>query len=338
MDSLTHIAIGACIGDAIAGKKLGKKAMLWGALANSLPDFDAIASFWLTMDRNLLAHRGFTHSILFAMLLTPLLAWFAYRWHRSKGISYLAWTIFFAIEIFCHMFLDTFNNYGIGWLEPFSDRRFSFNTIYVFDPICMLLVTMAAIALLLLKSSNRKRKFWHKFAIFAPAVYLAYCTYNKLTIDAEVRSIMKKQNISYNNYFTTPTPLNSWLWYVVASTDSGLYSGYRSVFDSQDTIHFTWFPKNDHLLSAVSTNEEKRSLDNLKKFSQGFYSIQQWNDTLVFNDLRFGQIVGWHDPNEKFVFHYFIQHQGNKMAVQRGRFAKWNRETLHSLIRRIKGN
>jgi inner membrane protein len=338
MDSLTHIAIGACIGEAIAGKKLGKKAMLWGAIANSIPDFDVIASLWLTMDRNLLAHRGFTHSILFTLLLTPLLAWIAFRWHRSRGFSYLAWLVFLGIEMFCHLFMDTFNNYGIGWLEPFSDRRFSFNTIYVFDLFFTFPIIIAAIVLLIMRTASEKRKFWWRFGLIVPAFYLAYCSYNKQVIDKEVRSIMKKQNISYNDYFTTPTPLNSWLWYVVAATDSGLYSGYRSVFDSKDTIQFTWFAKNDRLLSTVSTNEEKRSLDNLKRFSQGFYSIQQWNDTLVFNDLRFGQIVGWHDPNEKFVFHYFIQHQGNKMAVQRGRFAKWNKATIKALIKRIKGN
>lgn len=338
MDSLTHIAVGACIGDAIAGKKLGKKAMIWGAVANSIPDFDFIASLWLTMDKNLLAHRGFTHSIMFIALMAPLFAWLAYHWHRSKGISYLAWLLFFTIELAAHMFMDTFNNYGVGLLEPFSNLRFSFNTIYVFDPFFTILAVLAALMLLILKSTSRKRKFWWRFGMIAPAIYLGYCSYNKLVIDAEVRTIMKKEKIQYEKYFTTPTPLNSWLWYVVAASDSGIYSGYRSVFDTQDTIHFTWFPKNDHLLSTVATDEEKSSLDNLKRFSQGFYTVQHWNDTLVFNDLRFGQIVGWHDPNEKFVFHYFVQHKGNTMAVQRGRFARWNRETIRSLIQRIKGN
>jgi inner membrane protein len=338
MDSLTHIAIGAIIGDAIAGKKLGKKGMAWGAFANSIPDFDFIASLWLTMDKNLLAHRGFTHSILFMLLLAPILSWLAYKWHRSTGINYAHWVLFFAIQLGCHMVIDTFNNYGVGLLEPFHHGRFSFNTIYVFDPFFTIIVVLAAVMLLLRSSSDRKRKFWHKFGIVAPMFYLVYCSYNKVVVDAEVRSIMKKENISYNEYFTTPTPLNSWLWYVVAASDSGLYSGYRSVFDSKDTIHFTYFPKNDHLLSTVATNEEKKSLDNLKRFSQGFYTIQNWNDTLVFNDLRFGQIVGWHDPNEKFVFHYFVQHKGNITAVQRGRFARWNRETLSALVKRIKGN
>lgn len=338
MDSLTHIVIGACIGEAIAGKKLGKKAMLWGAFANTIPDFDAIASLWLSMDRNLLAHRGFTHSIFFMVLLTPLIAWVAYRWHRRRHISYLAWIIFIGIEIGCHLFIDTFNNYGIGLFEPFYHWRFSFNTIYVFDVFFTFPILIAAIILLIIRTANHKRKFWWRFGILVPAIYLAYSTYNKIVIDREVKSIMEQQHISYTNYFTTPTPSNSWLWYVVASTDSGMYSGYRSIFDSKDTIHFSWFARNDHLLSTLSTNEEKRSLDNLKRFSQGFYTIQKWNDTLVFNDLRFGQIVGWYDPNEKFVFHYFIQHQGNKTAVQRGRFARWNRETFSALIKRIKGN
>ena len=29
MDSLTHIALGACMGEAFAGYKVDKKAMLW---------------------------------------------------------------------------------------------------------------------------------------------------------------------------------------------------------------------------------------------------------------------------------------------------------------------
>ncbi|HEY0732729.1 MAG TPA: metal-dependent hydrolase, partial [Chitinophagaceae bacterium] len=67
---------------------------------------------------------------------------------------------------------------------------------------------------------------------------------------------------------------------------------------------------------------------------------EQWNDTLVFNDLRFGQIVGWHDPRERFAFHYYLGHdeEDNRLVVQRGRFARWNEESLSSLIRKIKGD
>ena len=69
MDSITHLALGACMGEAFAGKTLGKKAMLWGALAQSIPDIDFLASFWMNTTSNLLAHRGFTHSLLFCALI-----------------------------------------------------------------------------------------------------------------------------------------------------------------------------------------------------------------------------------------------------------------------------
>ena len=82
MDSITHLALGACMGEAFAGKKLGKKAMLWGALAHSIPDIDFVAAFWLDTTSSLLAHRGITHSLLFCALIAVLMAWLAERWHR----------------------------------------------------------------------------------------------------------------------------------------------------------------------------------------------------------------------------------------------------------------
>src|SRR3954452_12010501 len=96
MDSLTHIALGACMGEAFAGKTVGRKAMLWGALAQSVPDVDFLASFWMDTTHNLLAHRGFTHSLLFCMGIPPLFGFLAERWHRPHNISLKTWLLFFA--------------------------------------------------------------------------------------------------------------------------------------------------------------------------------------------------------------------------------------------------
>ena len=134
MDSITHIALGACMGEAFLDRKLGKKAMLWGALAQSVPDIDFIASFWMNTSNNLLAHRGFTHSLLFVAIISVFFALMAERWHRPHNISFRKWLQFFAGVIFVHVFIDAFNNYGVGWFEPFSHIRISFNAIYVADP------------------------------------------------------------------------------------------------------------------------------------------------------------------------------------------------------------
>ncbi len=59
MDSLTHTVIGAVVGDAFAGRRLGKKAMLWGALINNLPDIDVLTSFWMTQASGWAQHGDF---------------------------------------------------------------------------------------------------------------------------------------------------------------------------------------------------------------------------------------------------------------------------------------
>ena len=335
MDSITHIALGACMGEAFAGKTLGKKAMLWGALAQSIPDIDFIASFWMDTSSNLLAHRGFTHSFLFLGIITPLCALLAERLHRPHNINLKKWMLFFGGAIFMHIFIDAFNNYGVGWFEPFSHQRISFNVIYVADPFFSFWPCMACLALVYLKSRKPQRTKWWRMGLGFSALYLLYCLSNKAQIDADVKDILKNKQINYTRYFTTPAPLQNWLWYVVAGNDSGYHVGFRSLFDRKKEIVFQYFPRNDSLLIPINDHED---LQQLIRFSKQFYTVENRSDTLVFNDLRFGQIIGWEKDRKKFAFYYFLQHQSdNTMVVQRGRFEGWNGQTVKSLISRIKG-
>jgi inner membrane protein len=336
MDSLTHLAIGACMGEAFSGKKLGKKAMLWGAAAQSVPDIDFIASLWMDTPSSLLAHRGFTHSFLFCILITPLLAFSAMYLHRPHNIRLRSWMLFFGGVILAHILIDAFNNYGVGWFEPFSHERISFNAIYVADPLFSVWPGMALIALLYYNRYSPKRKKWWRVGLMLPGVYLLLCLMNKSKIDADVKTILWQQQINYTRYFTTPAPLQNWLWFVVAGNDSGYYVGFRSLFDSKHKIDFQYFPRNDSLLKPVDDHE---ALQQLTRFSKEFYTVEKWHDTLVFNDLRFGQVIGWHNPREKFVFHYYLQHpEDNALVVQRGRFTGWNWTVVKRLIGRAAGN
>jgi inner membrane protein len=242
---------------------------------------------------------------------------------------------FFALGIFIHIFTDAFNVYGVGWFEPFSHYRISFNTLFVAEPFFSAAPGIALAALLLLRRTSTKRNRWAKAGLVIPLVYLLLSVFNKFAVDTSVKSIAAKQHIRYNRYFTTPTPLNNFLWYVVLQNDSGYYTGYRSVFDSTSTINFTFFPGNRELLRPVADHED---LQRLIRFSQGYYTAEMWHDTLVFNDLRFGQMLGWQEPQARFVFHYYLSHPNdNELVVQRGRFARWNKAAMLSLIKRIKG-
>ena len=334
MDSLTHIVLGACVGEVIGGKKLGKKAMILGAIAQSIPDIDFLATFWMNPAEELLAHRGFTHSILFIVLTAPFLALTTKRWLTGLGTSLGQWIFFFGIQLLIHDFLDAFNAYGTGWFEPFSHSRISFQTLFVADPFFSLWPTLACVALFFLRTNSPKRKVWLRTGLIGSVLYLGYAASNKLAIDADVKARLAEQHISYNRLLTTPTPLNSWLWWVVAEVPQGYYVGFRSRFDKQATIDLHFFPKNDSLLKPVDDQEQTQ---HLKRFSQGYYTAEKWGDTLVFNDLRFGQ-NGWDNPKSKFVFNFYLSHPlENRMVVQRGRFSQWDSKKTSSFIRRIRG-
>jgi len=335
MDSITHIAIGACIGEAVLGKKIGKKAMLIGAIAQSVPDIDFISALWMSPAGNLLAHRGITHSFLFAILCALLLGFACKKLYGSYPVSIKIWLLFFGGQIFIHIFLDAFNVYGIGWFEPFSHYRVSFNTIFVADPFFSLWPGIALIVLLALKKNNNKRSWWVKFGIGLSSLYLFYCVINKSKMDNQVKNAFTYQHIIYKRYFTTPTAMNNWLWYIVVENDSGYLIGYRSLFDEREQVDFSYFPRKDILLDTISDHID---LQQLIRFSNGYYTTEQWHDTLVFNDIRFGQMNGWMNPYAHFAFHYYLQHTGdNRLIVQRGRFGQWNLETVKFLFQRIKG-
>ena len=337
LDSLTHIALGACIGEALEGKRLGKKSLWLGAIAQSLPDADFAASFWSTPAGNLLAHRGFTHSILFLLLIAPLLALAARRYLHKPSLPFRSWLLFFGVQVAVHLLIDGFNVYGIGWFEPFDHARITFNWIFVADPLYSIWPALAALALWILRTGHPSRRNWSRLGLIMSTVYLLYCGINKWIVHRAVEEDLRSQGIAYRDYFTTPAPLNSWLWYVVAATDSGYRVGYRSVFDKrEERMQYRYVPKNDSLLDPL---RDRADIRQLIRFSRGYYAAYRQNDTLVYNDLRFGDQIGWMHPAAPFVFYYYPGHpRANRMLIQRGRFTGWSGNALRSLWSRMRGH
>jgi inner membrane protein len=335
MDTITHIVLGAALGEVIAGKKMGKRAMLWGALANNVPDIDVLFSAFQKIPDSLLSHRGFTHSILFAVIMGPALAWIFNQLYRKKNYGFLTWYAIFGSGMFIHILIDSFTNYGTGWFEPFSHYRVSFNTIFVADPFFTVPLLIAFIALLVLRIKSPRRKYWLAGGFGVSVAYLLFTFINKVNIDRTFeRALSKKQN-SYS-YITTPTPLNNFLWYDLARADSGFYIGYRSIFDKSPEMELTFIPKKDFLLGDLKTDPR---IEKLIRFSQGYYCITP-NDSagVDFHDMRFGQIGGWDDPNAPFVFTYQITKTAYNMpSINEGRYEASTGKAFESLWKRIRG-
>lgn len=96
MDSLTQITLGAAVGEATLGRKVGNRAMIWGALAGTVPDLDVLANV-VTDELSALAyHRAFTHSLTFALLAAPVLGWLVHRLYggREGPLPQSRWRVF----------------------------------------------------------------------------------------------------------------------------------------------------------------------------------------------------------------------------------------------------
>jgi inner membrane protein len=335
MDSLTHLAIGALIGEAYAGKRLGRRALLFGAIYQSIPDVDFISAFFLSPTENFLFHRGFTHSFLFGILMTVTISFFANRWRKVKDFGFSNWVVFVGLEIFVHLLLDGLNACGVGWLEPFWHQRFAYNVIFVIDPMYSIWLGISCTALLLLHQNHHARFKWVRFGLAVSSLYLCFCLINKVIVDNRVEHSLLSHGIQYKRYLTTPTALNNLLWHCVAESDSGYHVGYSSIFDRSKEIKFQYFPRNESLLASLKNEDEVKSL---LQFSNGFYTVERLGDGLLFNDLRFGRIAGWERWETEFTFHYYLQQPTkNRLVVQRGRFAEWNWATVKSLVKRIRG-
>jgi inner membrane protein len=92
------MALGASVGYAVAGKEMGPKALLWGAVGGTLPDLDVFGNAFLDDLEGLAFHRGFTHSIIFMLLgpiiMTPLFRWYyRHKLNEKKWVSIVKWIL-----------------------------------------------------------------------------------------------------------------------------------------------------------------------------------------------------------------------------------------------------
>src|SRR5690606_26796712 len=106
MDSLTQIVLGAAIGEKTLGKKLGNRALLYGAIAGTIPDLDVYFGKFYDPITAIEIHRGFSHSILFFVLLSPVLGWILSKIEKKNEVSFKQATIFWFFGLLTHALLD----------------------------------------------------------------------------------------------------------------------------------------------------------------------------------------------------------------------------------------
>lgn len=153
MDLITQGILGAAVGQVGFQHNLGRKALIYGALIGMLPDADVLVRFSSDICAEMLHHRGITHSLFFAPVVAPIMAYFLNKFHKSDNFSAWLWLCFWAL--ITHPLLDVFTVYGTQLLAPFSNHRFSFCAVPVIDPTYSLPLLLSVIVGYFIKENTR---------------------------------------------------------------------------------------------------------------------------------------------------------------------------------------
>lgn len=90
MDSLSQIVLGAAVGEAVLGRRVGNRAMIWGAVAGTIPDMDVLGQYFLSELDNLAFHRGISHSLVFCVVGALFFGWVTDRLYGTRHHAWLA--------------------------------------------------------------------------------------------------------------------------------------------------------------------------------------------------------------------------------------------------------
>lgn len=304
MDSLTQIVLGAAVGEAVCGRRAGNKALVWGAVAGTIPDLDILAGPFMDMVDELRFHRSLTHSFLFALLASPLFGFILHKIYKHGEATFKDWTLLFFLGFTTHALLDSFTTWGTQLFYPFSDYGVAFHTIFVIDPLYTLPFLACLIMVLFYNKRDDRRRKWNRAGLIISSAYLMLTVVNKLIAGTVFEESMQAQNIPYIRYSTKPTPFNSILWNITAETKDGFYIGYYSLLDNDKAVDFRFYPKQHTLLQPYRHYEK---LQKLLRLTNGYYTVEQNKDTFYINDLRFGQLDGWGEAKEGFTFVYIMK-------------------------------
>lgn len=316
MDSLTQIVLGAACGEAVLGRKIGNKALLFGAIGGTIPDLDVFIGGWIYGNEidAMAFHRGFMHSILFAVFGSFLFGWITHKLYdtgKRIGTTTLKnWIWLYFISIFTHPLLDSFTPYGTQLFAPFSDYRVAFNNISVVDPLYTLPFLLCLIILMFYNRKRTRRIWWLKAGIYISSFYMLFTIGNKLYVDSIFKKSFDKAGFDYKRFSVQPSILNNILWYGIAETDSEYKVAFYSLLDSKaevDTI--LTIPKNHDLIDVDHPDIQK-----LRWFSNNYYNLVKKDSTTIqYLDLRY-PLLNPEDINTS-VFNFNLKTENNRWDI-----------------------
>lgn len=156
MEPVTHLLTGACLSRAGLNRKTAL-ATVTLVLAAEAPDIDVLGNLRGPV-YGFAHHRGITHTLVGTPFVAALVLGVVYLLYRlmkrrrpepagaegSSAVAHLGppaqprWGVlygFACLSVLVHILLDFTNNYGVRPFEPFSYRWYSWDIVFIFEPL-----------------------------------------------------------------------------------------------------------------------------------------------------------------------------------------------------------
>ena len=178
MDNLTHSLVAAVMGR-MGLKRMSPRAMPAMIIAANLPDIDSFVAGAIGCEP-IAEHRGFTHGPLGIVLMALLAVAIMWGWERLRpgkegpirlgGLFVAAY-----LAALSHPLLDLMNTYGTRVLDPFSNRWFYADTLFIMDPWIWIALILG---LEMSWRAERLERDWRRPAAWAFTAMLLYIGLN----------------------------------------------------------------------------------------------------------------------------------------------------------------
>ena len=335
MDSLTQGLLGAVTFAVVKDKEIGKKSLLIGAVAGTIPDLDVFLAPFFHDVEFLSVHRSVSHSIILAIALSILLGAIFHRVYKKRQ-SQPCWVFAFFLAIMTHSLLDMCTTYGTKLLSPFSSYLFSTNNIHVFEPIYTLILLVGVFILSFRNQPKMTRQKIINMTLIISTLYLS-CTFvlKGIAINQFVNEL-QEQNISYDKLIVSPTPFNSVLWHGIAKTPTGYYFGTYSIFDKREQIQFAYEESSNEIIAKI---KDHRLIKYYMEYTQGFHLIKtDQDDNVNIYAIKYGSINFFGPPEFIFPLSFNLKELNDEhIKIDRSGKEKAPVKNYAKLLERIKG-
>lgn len=324
MDSITQAALGATLGGLVLGPRLGRTALLGGAVLGTLPDMDVVIDYGSAV-ANFTQHRGFSHSLF---VLIPLAVVLAYAFHKWRpDISFFRWQLFTGLALVTHPLLDVFTTYGTQIFWPFGGPV-AISSLFIIDPAYTLPLLIGVLVFLWRPTRIRPLVV----ATVLSTAYIGWSLVAQQIVAERVQPILAERNLDEAPALIQPMPFSTLLWRVTVLGPNERLEIVTGFLDGEQAPRVETFDRNQTLAKAAHQLPEGQRL---AWFTRDFLAYHNTSDELRATDIRLG-LPGAHP----FTFVLARRHNGDWQPLRSERTPRPSiqDDMLSTLWRRITGD